>query len=266
MGRLALCWGACAVIAANEVTAAQMPEPALAAAQVRALNHRFVDAFGTSQYRFAAEAVLSRQAIPRDVDVRVFPGVALVHGIAEVVSDSGAVERSRYTDVYEWTGSAWLRASSQSTPILPTAALATQRGLAARIAPWTGVDPLGADEDVLRVLNENYVRAFREADVAWYEAHLAADYVVTNPDGSMSDRAAALQDFAQPVFATRMKAFPVDHVRIRIVGSIALIHAENAYELKDGRRGMSRYTDIWFKQGGVWRCIAAHITPHVWPR
>ena len=69
----------------------------------------------------------------------------------------------------------------------------------------------------------------------------------------------ALANFAQPTFATRMKSFPVGKVQIRRFGAIALIHAENAYELKDGRRGVSRYTDVWQKKEGRWLCILAHI-------
>jgi ketosteroid isomerase-like protein len=55
-------------------------------------------------------------------------------------------------------------------------------------------------------------------------------------------------------------------VQVRRHGDIALIHAANCYELKDGRRGESRYTDIWHRQDGRWRCIAAHITSHRAPR
>jgi ketosteroid isomerase-like protein len=63
-----------------------------------------------------------------------------------------------------------------------------------------------------------------------------------------------------------MQSFPVDKVRIRRFGDVALIHAENAYQMKDGRSGVSRYTDIWQKQAnGRWLCIAAHITPHKAP-
>ena len=62
-----------------------------------------------------------------------------------------------------------------------------------------------------------------------------------------------------------MKSFPVDRVQVRQFGDVALIHATNIYELKDGRRGENRYTDIWHRQGGRWRCIAAHITAHKMP-
>ena len=77
----------------------------------------------------------------------------------------------------------------------------------------------------------------------------------------MDDRAAALAEFAKPVFATHIRSFPVDKVRIRRFADVALIHAENDYVLKDGRNGINRYTGIWQKQRDVsWKCIAAHIT------
>lgn len=111
-------------------------------------------------------------------------------------------------------------------------------------------------------ISESYVDAFRRADVAWYDAHLATDYVVISSDGSIKDRSAALADFAKPVFATQIARFPVDKVRIRRFDNVALIHAENAFEMKDGREGINRYTDIWVKSDGQWRCVAAHITTH----
>jgi ketosteroid isomerase-like protein len=89
--------------------------------------------------------------------------------------------------------------------------------------------------------------------------------VVVNGDGSLHDRAAALARFAQPTFATSMTSFPVGKVTVRRFGDVALIHAENAYELKDGRKGVSRYTDIWHQRDGRWLCIAAHITVHKAP-
>lgn len=115
----------------------------------------------------------------------------------------------------------------------------TPRARARLHAPWQGKDPAGNDLAVLRQLNESYVRAFREADVAWYDAHLAPDFVVVNNDGSYHDRARALAEFAEPYFATYMRSFPVDKVRIR------------------------RFGDVWRKQAdGRWLCIAAHITTH----
>ena len=37
----------------------------------------------------------------------------------------------------------------------------------------------------LQQLNRNFVRSVEEADVAWFDANLAADFLNTNPDGSL---------------------------------------------------------------------------------
>jgi hypothetical protein len=42
-----------------------------------------------------------------------------------------------------------------------------------------------------------------------------------------------------------------------------LIDAENDYEMKDERHGISRHIDIWHQQlDGRWLCVSAHITAH----
>lgn len=186
--------------------------------------------------------------------VRPFGPVLLLHGVLE------APQRVRYTDVLHWDGAGWRRVGVQHTALRDGVSAIVTPGAAPAHAPWQGTDPTGDDLDVLRRLNEQYVQAYRQADVAWYDAHLAPDYVVTNGDGSFSDRAAALAAFARPSFATRFRSFPVDQVNIRRFGDVALIEAENAYEMKDGRTGISRYTDIWHRADGRWRCVSAHIT------
>ncbi|MES2957750.1 MAG: nuclear transport factor 2 family protein [Pseudomonadota bacterium] len=279
-------------LAGGTAQSAPVPAPELAEVQLRAINHRFVDAFVVTQGEFMdaltdKDFVLTagdgawlgradflartrqRSALEGasydDVRVRLFGSVAVLHGVFEGAHKDGTLARFRYTDVYVWSGAAWRLVSGQSTPIKPTVPLRQQSATAPAHAPWQGQDPGGDDIAALRTLNENYVKAFREADVAWYDAHLAPDYIVVSGDGSFHDRGAALVDFAKPSFATFIKSFPVDKVNIRRFDDVALIHAENAYELKDGRKGVSRYTDIWHKRDGRWRCIAAHITVHKAP-
>jgi uncharacterized protein (TIGR02246 family) len=269
--------------------AAPVPAPDLAEAQLRAINHRFVESFAVANGEFIdaltaddfiqtatdgswlgrAEFVAQMRtpqpldgATYDDVRVRLFGPVALVHGLFEALYRDGKVAKVRYTDVYVWNGAAWRLVSGNNTALKDGASPRQQTGAAPAHSGWRGHDPTGDDSAILRTLNENYVKAFREADVAWYDAHLAPDYVVISGDGSFHDRAAALANFAKPSFATSMKSFPVDNVSIRRFGDVALINAENAYELKDGRKGVSRYTDVWHQQDGRWRCIAAHITVH----
>lgn len=268
------------------------PPPAeIAEAQLRALHHRFVNAFMVADTVFMDSLtaddflltttsgewldrvrhleIMSKAAVSNvsydDVQVRLFGAVAVVHGLFEAFNDPNLI-RVRFTDVYQWNGERWRLISAHNTKLRDGVAKAPTRGVKPQSATWQGKDPVGDDLEVLRALNASYVQAFREADVAWYEAHLAPDYLVINGDGSQHDRAQALTEFAKPSFATSMSSFPVDKVQIRRFGDIALIHAENAYQRKDGRRGISRYTDIWHKQeGGRWLCVAAHITVHQAP-
>lgn len=276
-------------LGAMDAVAEPVPAAPLAHAQLRAINHRFVDAFvvpnpaylsalvdrdflrtradGTWEQREDFLAGLARQdsyaSVSYDqVQVRLYGPVAVVHALFEGRKRGGELARARYTDVYVWSDSAWRLVSGQNTVLKEGVPAALQSGSAPLPAPWPGSDPPGEDEAVLRALNDNYVKAFREADVAWYDAHLAPDYLVVSSDGSLKDRGAALADFAKPVFAEHMRSFPVHKVNIRRFGDLALIHAENDFEMKDGRRGVSRYTDIWLKRDGRWLCIAAHITPH----
>lgn len=282
---------ACASTAAQ---AAPVPPAALADAQLRALNHRFVNAFvvpdrpgmealtaddfvltaGDGQWH-GRDAFLAGMARPstlagawtEDLRVRLFGPVALLHGVFQGLQADGQLQPVRYTDVYVWSGQAWRLVSAHNTPVKPGVALAQRQGPASTPAPaaWQGRDPTGDDLTVLHTLNEQYVQAFRQADVAWYDAHLAADYLVVSGDGSWQDRAAALSDFAKPTFATHIRSFPVGRVSVRRFADVALIHAENDYEMKDGRKGISRYTDIWHFNGGRWWCVAAHITVHKAP-
>ena len=274
---------------AGPAAAAPVPSAPIAEAQLRAINHRFVDAFVVERGEFMERlthedflltandgvwheraSFLKQMRAPArlrgasydDVRVRLFGAVALVHGLFEGVAADGRTSRARYTDVYLWNGAEWRLVNGQNTLVRDGTPLRQQSAPVPAHAAWRGADPRGDDLTVLRLLNEQYVNAFREADVGWYDAHLAPDYVVISGDGSFHDRAAALANFAKPTFATSIASFPVDKVSIRRFDDVALIHAENAYELKDGRRGISRYTDIWAKRDGRWLCVAAHITVH----
>lgn len=196
-------------------------------------------------------------------ELRPFGTVVLVHGLTRG-ADAAAPERLvRHTDVWHWSNGRWRWVSAQDSLLRDGVPTERQTTTAPAAAAWTGPHPQGTEHQVLTALNDRYVQSFRESDIAWYDAHLSPDYVVVSGDGSMQDRGAALANFARPSFQTHMQSFPVGRVQIRRVADLALIHAENDYRLKDGRRGISRYTDIWLQQpDGRWSCIAAHITVH----
>ena len=114
-----------------------------------------------------------------------------------------------------------------------------------------------ADLDTLRRLNQNYVRAVEQSDAGYFEEALAEDFLNSNPDGSLVDRAAFIAQIARPATVSRLEAHDV---RIRILGDIAIIHARTTYTKADGAPGAGRYTDIWERRQGRWLCVAAQVT------
>ena len=114
-----------------------------------------------------------------------------------------------------------------------------------------------SDVDTLQELNKHYIRSVRESDVRWFDENLSEDFVNSNPDCTLVDRAGFLAQIAKPSAAKNIQC---EDVRIRMLGEVALIHARTTYIKPDGRAGAGRYTDVWAKRKGRWVCVAANVT------
>ena len=110
--------------------------------------------------------------------------------------------------------------------------------------------------ETLQELNRHYIRSVQESDVRWFEANLADDFLNSNPDGTIVDRAAFLRQIAPPF---PMKNLQAEDVRVRLLGDVAIIHARTTYSKADGQAGAGRYTDIWQRRQERWLCVAAHV-------
>ena len=113
------------------------------------------------------------------------------------------------------------------------------------------------DEATLEELNRHYIRSVSEADVRWFDANLSDDFVNSNPDCSLLDRAGFLAQIGR---GSTVKNLGIEDVLIRVLGDLALIHARTTYTKADGQAGAGRYTDVWAKRGGRWMCVAANVT------
>jgi ketosteroid isomerase-like protein len=113
------------------------------------------------------------------------------------------------------------------------------------------------DLEALQALNRDYIRSVQTSDVRRFDEILADDFLCSNPDGSLVDRAGFLAQTARPVTISNLEA---TDVLVRIMGDVALIHARTTYTLADGRAGGGRYTDVWARRGGRWLCVSAHVT------
>lgn len=111
--------------------------------------------------------------------------------------------------------------------------------------------------ETLQELNSGYIRAVQSSDTAWFERHLSPDFLNSNPDCTLVDRAGFLAQIARPCSVSGLEA---QDVRVRILQDVAIIHARTVYRKPDGQPGAGRYTDIWMRRDGRWLCVAAQVT------
>jgi ketosteroid isomerase-like protein len=114
-----------------------------------------------------------------------------------------------------------------------------------------------SDLDRLQHLNEDYIRSVQTSDVRRFDELLAEDFLCSNPDGSLVDRARFLEQTAEPAKISNLQAHDVN---IRIMGDFAIIHARTTYSGADGSPGSGRYTDVWARRQGRWLAVSAHVT------
>jgi ketosteroid isomerase-like protein len=114
-----------------------------------------------------------------------------------------------------------------------------------------------ADVDALSALNRDYIASVQQGDVGRFAELLAEDFLCSNPDGALLDRAQFLQQTARPV---TIRGLVAEDVLIRLFGDVALIHARTRYRTAEGDERQGRYTDVWARHDGRWRAVAAHVT------
>jgi ketosteroid isomerase-like protein len=114
-----------------------------------------------------------------------------------------------------------------------------------------------SDLETLQALNRDYISSVQAGDVRRFDQILADDFLCSNPDGTLIDRAAFLKQTAQPVKISNLQAHDVN---VRLMGDFAIIHARTTYARPDGQPGAGRYTDVWARRNGSWLAVSAHVT------
>lgn len=114
-----------------------------------------------------------------------------------------------------------------------------------------------SDHETLIALNRDYITSVQQGDVRRFDEILAADFLCSNPDGSLVNKAQFLAQTARPVTISGLLA---EDVQIRLLGDVAIIHARTHYRTTDGERRQGRYTDVWARRGERWLAVSAHVT------
>jgi ketosteroid isomerase-like protein len=113
-----------------------------------------------------------------------------------------------------------------------------------------------SDHEQLTDLNREYIASVQNSDVKRFGEILSDDFLNTNPDGSLVDKAGFLKQIAPPAKISNLACHDVN---VRVMGDFAIIHARTSYTLPDGRTGNGRYMDIWARRDGRWLCVAAQV-------
>jgi Domain of unknown function (DUF4440) len=114
------------------------------------------------------------------------------------------------------------------------------------------------DVETLTALNHDYVMSVRDSNVKRFDEILAKDFLCTNPDASLFDRAQFVALIGKGARITDLRE---DEVNVRMIGEdFAIIHARIRYKSKAGVDRIGRYTDDWARRDGKWLCVSAHTS------
>lgn len=114
-----------------------------------------------------------------------------------------------------------------------------------------------SDKEALEALNREYIASVANCDVKRFGEILSDDFLNTNPDGSLVDKAGFLKQIAPPAKVGNLACHDVN---VRVMGDFAIIHARTSYTKPDGSQGAGWYTDDWQLRPEGWRCVSAHVS------
>jgi ketosteroid isomerase-like protein len=108
----------------------------------------------------------------------------------------------------------------------------------------------------LLALNADYIRAFAESDVDWYDEHLTPSFVCTLANGRRIGKTEFLE---RTTGGPNAYDVTFDVVDVNILGDVALVHGTTHY-VRDGAARSTSYTDVWTRDGRRWFAVAAQLT------
>jgi peptidylprolyl isomerase len=141
---------------------------------------------------------------------------------------------------------------------LSTSASGQTRGK--RAAPGRG-QPITIKQTVID-LESRWLDAIKQRDAAALDRLLAEDYISTNHDGAVSDKAGVLESIESGDFY--IEAVNVEDRQVRVYGNTALItgHARWSGKLRGKQSaGSIRHSQLWVKRLGRWQAVSWQATP-----
>ena len=122
-------------------------------------------------------------------------------------------------------------------------------------------------EQEIRKLAHEWLDAARRRDRETLDRILADDFLISGwqPDGRLADKQYYIEDCLRPV-EIQEGAYQFDRWQVRQYGETAVVNCIlDIHAIVDGVEwgGEALITDVWVREGEVWRVVTRHSSPIV---
>ncbi len=118
---------------------------------------------------------------------------------------------------------------------------------------------ISAEESKLIALENAWNQAQLHHDVQALQGLVDENFIYTDTDGTVMDKAQFLQDIQDPAY--RMTLVANDQVKVHSYKNVAVVfgryHAKGTYKGKSFDH-WGRFTDTWVFHNSTWVCVASH--------
>lgn len=118
------------------------------------------------------------------------------------------------------------------------------------------------DEAALKAIEEKWDAAAVKGDVATLGQIFADTFISTNTEGLVHTKAEMLNEIKSG--QVKYESSKVEDLKIYVYGNAAVVNGKwSGKVIEQGKpvESAERFTDMFIKQGGQWRCVAAHASP-----
>ncbi|HKQ72543.1 MAG TPA: nuclear transport factor 2 family protein [Blastocatellia bacterium] len=128
-------------------------------------------------------------------------------------------------------------------------------------------DAKNQTEHEIRKLAHEWLDAARRRDREPLDRILADDFLISGwqPDGRLADKRYYIEDCLRPV-EIQEGAYRFDRWQVRQYGETAVVNCIlDIHAIVDGAKwgGEALITDVWVREGEVWRVVTRHSSPIV---
>jgi uncharacterized protein (TIGR02246 family) len=127
----------------------------------------------------------------------------------------------------------------------------------------TMVQAQNSPADEVRSLERAWLDAYEQRDEAAMNRIVAADFVITFPDGSRQTKAEIISSLRMAGRSNGPK-FHTENVQARVYGDTVILSGrvvtESYREGKLSSTQKQRYTDTYVKLNGRWQVVASHLS------